>query len=62
MADDNGLSFADSYSIVGDGDLDVSGLGKVSAVFAQFELAEVAIVILFGLVCFVDFLIARFVL
>lgn len=26
LADDNGLSFADGYSIVPDGDLDVSGL------------------------------------
>lgn len=26
LADDNGLSFADGYSIVPDGDLDISGL------------------------------------
>jgi hypothetical protein len=46
LADDNGLSFADGYSIVPDGDFDVSGLGKFSAVFTQFELGEVPIVVL----------------
>jgi hypothetical protein len=62
LTDDNGLPFADGYSIVPDGDLDVSGLGKLSAVFTQFELGEVPIVVLFGLVGFVDFLMVKFVL
>jgi len=36
LTNNNGLSFADGDCVIPDGDVDISGLGKLSAVFAQF--------------------------
>ncbi len=35
LSDDNSLTFAHSHSVVSDCDFDISGLGKLSAVFTQ---------------------------
>jgi hypothetical protein len=54
LGDDNGLSFTHSYSVVSDGDLDISVLRKLSTILTQFELVEVSTVVLLCLVGFVD--------
>ncbi len=54
------MPLADCYCVFGNGNFEVSVLGKLSAVLSQFELIKISVIILRSLIGFVYFLCYRF--